>query len=116
MAVLLKMMPLLYLPILLLRRRWGAVVGTVVVLVATSAVYFLIFPSDWRLFAATNGNPRPSWHAGNQGLIALLYALSGERTSLYLQYRLATLTVVGLALAWLTWLALGTFTTETRRH
>ncbi len=111
-AVLLKMMPLLYLPIALLRRRWGAVVGTGVVLVGTSVLYFQRFPADWALFTATNGDPRPSWHAGNQGLMALLYALSGERTALYLQYRLAALALVGLALAWLFGKA---FTAETQR-
>jgi len=105
-AVLLKMMPLLYLPIALLRGRWKSALATVAVLGVTSWVYFQRFPGDWKVFTDTNADPRPTWHGGNQGLMALLYALSGEQVGLYLQYRSAALAVVGLLFAGVTWACL----------
>jgi hypothetical protein len=104
-AVWLKMMPLLYLPIALLRGRWKSAAATVAVLGVTSWVYFQRFPGDWKVFTDTNADPRPTWHAGNQGLMALLYALSGEHVGVYLQYRLVALAVVGMLLLWLTYRA-----------
>ncbi|MGV3719791.1 MAG: cysteine peptidase family C39 domain-containing protein [Actinomycetota bacterium] len=100
-AVLLKMMPLLFLPIALIRGRWKSAVATMAVLVVSSWVYFQRFPADWRIFTDTNADPVPTWHAGNQGLMALLYALSGERVAVYLVYRNIAMVLVGALLAWL---------------
>ena len=104
-AVLLKMMPLLYLPIALLRGRWKSALATVAVLGVTSWAYFQRFPGDWKVFTDTNADPRPTWHGGNQGLMALLYALSGERVELYLRYRMAAVALVGALLLWFTYRA-----------
>ena len=99
-AIWLKMMPLLYLPVALLRGRWkGALVAALGL--AASGLYFVRFPGDWATFAATNLDAHPTWHAGNQGLMALLYALTGERLRPYLWARAAALATVGAALSWL---------------
>ena len=45
-AVWLKMMPVLFLPLLLLRGRWKGAVLTLVVLFATSVLYLTRFPAD----------------------------------------------------------------------
>ena len=104
-AVLLKMMPLLYLPIALLRGQRQSALATVALLGVTSWAYFQRFPGDWKVFTDTNADPRPTWHGGNQGLMALLYALSGERIELYLRYRLAAVALVGALLLWFTYRA-----------
>lgn len=100
-AVWLKLMPLLYMPLALLRGRWKGVLATGAVLVGSSWLYFARFPADWAVFTATNGHPQPTWHAGNQGLMALLFALAGERTAPFLAARTAVLAVVGAVLLWL---------------
>jgi hypothetical protein len=73
------------------------------VLLLTSAAYFARFPHDWAVFWSTNADPRPTWHAGNQGLMALLYAAAGEQTRYYLLARQMAVALVGSALLWLTW-------------
>ena len=120
-AVLLKMMPLLFLPVALLRGRWKAALATLVVLGASSYAYFARFPGDWKVFTDTNANPLPSWHAGNQGLMALLFVLSGERTATYLLYRNLAIGLVALLLttlvvqAWRSHRAADTSATENRK-
>lgn len=101
-AVCLKMMPLLYLPVALLRGRWKAPMAALALLAASSGLYFARFPHDWAVFVAANADAKPTWHAGNQGLMALLYAAAGERLTPYLQLRAGALVLVGLALLWLT--------------
>jgi hypothetical protein len=103
--VLLKMMPLLFLPIALFRGRWKTAVATLAVLAGTSWLYFQRLPADWRIFTDTNADPRPTWHAGNQGLMALLYAPSGEQARIYMLYRNLTIGLVGALLIWLTYCA-----------
>jgi len=100
-AVLLKMMPLLFLPIALIRGRLKAAVATLGVLAATSWLYFQRFPGDWQVFTDVNAEPQPTWHAGNQGLMALLYALTGEKVAPYLVSRNVAIALVGSLLAWL---------------
>lgn len=104
-AVWLKMMPLLFLPLALLRGRWRAAALAPLLLVAGSWLYFAHFPDDWAVFQDTNLSPLPTFHAGNQGLMALLYAAVGERADAYRVARWAVLALVGAALAWLTWRA-----------
>lgn len=104
-AVWLKMMPLLFLPLALLRGRWRAAALAPLLLVAGSWLYFAHFPDDWAVFQDTNLSPLPTFHAGNQGLMALLYAAVGERADAYRAARWAVLALVGAALAWLTWRA-----------
>ena len=101
-AVCLKMMPLLYMPIALLRGRWKGLVAALALLAASSGLYFARFPHDWAVFVSANADAKPTWHAGNQGLMALLYAAAGERLTPYLQLRTGALVLVGLALLWLT--------------
>ena len=100
-AVWLKMMPLLYLPLALWRGRWKSALATLGVLAATSAVYFARHPGDWAVFTDINGEPTPTWHAGNQGLMAFLYAAVGERAKPFADARLFALVVVGSGLLWL---------------
>ncbi len=102
-AVWLKMMPLLYLPVVLLRGRWKSALAVLLVLGASSALYFAAFPHDWATFAATNGDAKPAGHAGNLGLMALLYHASGERMGPFRLARIAVLIATGLSLAWLTY-------------
>lgn len=99
------MMPLLFLPIALFRGRWKTAVATLAVLAGTSWLYFQRFPADWRIFTDTNADPRPTLHVGNQGLMALLYALSGEQARIYMLYRNLTIGLVGALLIWLTYCA-----------
>jgi len=104
-AVWLKMMPLLYLPILLLRGRWKAALAVGLVLVVSSAFYFTEYPQDWSVFAATNAVDAPAGHAGNLGLMALMYHAVGERQAAYSLARATVLVLVGASLAWLTYRA-----------
>ena len=102
-AVWLKMMPLLYLPVALLRGRWKSALAVLLVLLASSALYFAQFPQDWTVFAATNAEEAPAGHAGNLGLMALLYHAAGERHGAYSVARAVALALVGASLAWLTY-------------
>ncbi len=104
-AIVLKMFPLLFAPLALLRRRWHGLAIGVVVLAVSSWAYFARFPADVAMFADTNGAPAPSWHAGNQGLMALLYALSGEHLAQYLLLRRCTLAFILAAIGLLIWRA-----------
>ncbi len=104
-AVWLKMMPLLYLPVMLLRGRWRSALAVLLVLLASSALYFAQFPQDWTVFAATNAEEAPAGHAGNLGLMALLYHAVGERHGAYSVARAVALALVGASLAWLTYRA-----------
>jgi hypothetical protein len=104
-AVWLKMMPLLFLPVVLLRGRGKGAVAVGMVLAASSAAYFLRFPQDWAVFAATNAQEAPAGHAGNLGLMALLYHAAGERPEAFTLARAVALALVGASLAWLTWRA-----------
>ncbi|MDQ2688060.1 MAG: DUF2029 domain-containing protein, partial [Armatimonadota bacterium] len=100
-AVWLKMMPLLFLPLVLLRGRWKAALAVPLLLVLGSGLYFARFPADWTVFADTNLSALPTFHAGNQGLMALLYAAVGEQAHAYRVARWGVLALVALALAWL---------------
>ena len=100
-AVWLKMMPLLFLPLALWRGRWKSVVVALSVLLGTSWLYFARHPGDWAVFLDINGEPTPTWHAGNQGLMAFLYAAVGERAPAFANARLLAFCVVGSGLAWL---------------
>lgn len=100
-AVWLKMMPLLFLPLMLWRGRWKSALAIVAVLIVTSWVYFAHRPDDWAVFVDTNGEPTPTWHAGNQGLMALVYGLTGERAKDFADARLLVLAVLALGLGWL---------------
>ncbi len=102
-AVCLKMMPLLYLPIVLLRGRWRAALVVVLILAVSSTLYFARFPQDWAVFAATNASDAPAGHAGNLGLMAFLYHATSERQQPFLIARVITLLLTGTALAWLTY-------------
>lgn len=113
-AVLLKMMPLLYLPVALLRGRWRSALLAVTALTA-SGLYFVFFPQDWATFVTTNADPYPTWHAGNQGLMALLYALSGEQKGLFLSMRVVVLVLVGIALLGIMFRAWRTLHPATRK-
>ena len=104
-AVWLKMMPLLFLPVVLLRGRRGAAWTALLVLVETSTAYFLAFPSDWATFAGTNVREAPAGHAGNLGLMALLYHAAGEQAGPFGIARAAVLALLGASLAWLTYQA-----------
>jgi len=104
-AVWLKMMPLLYLPVMLLRGRWRSALAVLLVLLASSALYFAQFPQDWTVFAATNAEEAPAGHAGNLGLMALLFHAVGERHGAYSVARTVALALVGASLAWLTYRA-----------
>lgn len=101
-SVCLKMMPLLYLPVALLRGRWKGCLVALAILIISSGLYFAHFPSDWAVFVSTNGDSTPTWHAGNQGLMAFLYAAGGERVVTYRWARIGVIVLVGAALAWLT--------------
>jgi hypothetical protein len=101
----LKMMPLLFLPVVLLRGRWKGALIAIFGLLATSAFYFHRFPADWRLFLATNVDGHPFWHAGNQGLMAFLYAATQGNMSRYLLGRAVLLCLCGLGLFWLIFVA-----------
>jgi len=100
-AVWLKMMPLLFLPVALLRGRWKAALVSVLVLVVSSAAYFARFPHDWGVFTDTNATEAPAGHAGNLGLMAFLYHAAGERAGAYGAARAVVLVLVGAGLAWL---------------
>jgi len=102
-AVWLKMMPLLFLPVVLLRGRWKCALAAGLVLAATSAAYFGRFPQDWAVFAATNAQEAPAGHAGNLGLMAFLFHAVGERPQAYATARAVALVLVGASLAWLTY-------------
>jgi predicted double-glycine peptidase len=102
MAVWLKLMPTLFLPITLLRGRWKGAVATLLVLLATSWLYFARHPADWGAFRMINTDPIPTWHAGNQGLMALAYGLMNERIAPFLAFRVAAIAVVGTSLLWMT--------------
>jgi len=104
-AVWLKMMPLLYLPLVLRRGRWKSALAVALVLAASSAVYFLHFPHDWAVFAATNAEEAPAGHAGNLGLMAFLFHALGERKEPFLTARVVVYSLVGMALVWLTYRA-----------
>ncbi len=97
-ALWLKAMPVLFLPILLLRGRWKGALLALAGLALTSWLYFQRFPQDWAVFVSTNADPRPTWHAGNQGLMALLFALNGESTPRFLPARSVAIVVVALVL------------------
>ncbi len=105
-AVLLKMMPLVFLPIALLRGRARAAALTLALLLGTSALYFLAHPSDWLLFAATNAAPSPQVHAGNMGLMALLFRLANHSLPLYHLCRSLVLLTLALAAGLLTYRAI----------
>jgi predicted double-glycine peptidase len=115
-AFFLKMMPLLFLPLALLQKRWKVQLLAIVILIATSILYFLKFPADWKLFLATNTSPRPFFHAGNQGLMALVYAVTNGNMHRYLSWRGAILVCCGGISLWLIFVALknrtGTARTE----
>ena len=102
-AVWLKMMPLLFLPVVLLRGRWKGALAVLLVLIGSSAAYFLRFPQDWGVFAATNADARPAGHAGNLGLMALLYHAASEHMRPFLMARALVLALTGASLAWLTY-------------
>jgi len=102
-AVRLKMMPLLFLPVVLLQKRWKAAFISIVVLVVTSAIYFHFAPSDWKMFVKMNSSAYPTWHAGNQGFMAFLFAVSGERTGAFLTYRLVATVLLGVLLTVITY-------------
>ena len=104
-AVCLKMMPLLYLPVTLLRGRWKSALAVGLVLMGTSAVYFAHFPRDWAVFVATNLQEAPAGHSGNLGLMAFLYHAVGEKAGPFALLRAAVLCVLGVCLAWLTYQA-----------
>ena len=104
-AALLKMMPLLFLPVALLRGRWKGALAVSLVLAGSSLIYFSHFPHDWAVFVATNGDARPAGHAGNLGLMALLYHVASERMRPFLIARGGVLSLMGASLAWLTYRA-----------
>jgi hypothetical protein len=104
-AVCLKLMPLLYLPVALLRGRWKSAAAVGLVLAGTSGVYFAHFPHDWAVFTATNVQEAPAGHSGNLGLMAFLYHAAGERAGPFALLRAAVLCVLGACLAWLTYRA-----------
>lgn len=113
-AVWLKMMPLLFLPLVLLRGRWKAALIAPLLLVVGSYAYFARFPQDWAVFQDTNLSPLPTFHAGNQGLMAFLYAAVWEQAAAYREARLVVLALVGAALLWLTCRAWVAVKPETR--
>lgn len=113
-AVWLKMMPLLYLPVVLLRGRGKVALATGLTLAGSSIAYFCFYPQDWGVFAGTNATETPAGHAGNLGLMAFLYHAVGERQGAYSLARAAVLAGVGAALAWLTWRACQTVRRQSR--
>ena len=100
-AVWLKMMPLLFLPVALLRGRWQAALAALLVLALSSAFYFTEYPQDWGVFMGTNATEAPAGHAGNLGLMAFLYHAAGERAGAYGVARAVVLVLAGAGLAWL---------------
>lgn len=74
-------------------------------LLASNAAYFLRFPQDWAVFAATNAEEAPAGHAGNLGMMAFVYHAVGERQGEYSLARAAVLALAGASLAWLTYWA-----------
>lgn len=77
-GVVLKMFPLAMGPLLLRRRRFGALVVAAVGLAAAS-VGFVVHPEWWEIFRWQNLQPAEAsvFHSGNFGLQAFLYHLLG---------------------------------------
>jgi predicted double-glycine peptidase len=98
----LKMMPILFLPVALLRGRWKALLLAAVVLLGTSALYFLRFPQDWQIFVSTNGDASPFFHGGNQGLMSLIWALVQGNSARYLIVRKILIVLCAVGVLWLT--------------
>lgn len=118
-AVWLKMMPLLYLPIAVIRRRWVGIATTIVVLIGSFIIYLAWLPRDWWVFCRTNMVLVPTWHAGNQGLMALLYELCGESAGSFRVARIVALAIVGLAfgvVCWRAWKASKRASPHTESH
>ena len=88
-AVLLKVFPLVLLPVLLRRRRWWLVAAVaVLIMVLTASPHFLAHPDDWQAFRSMNlTTPTGSVHAGNFSFPYLVYLLvwqplgGGENTA-----------------------------------
>jgi len=99
----LKLIPLLFVPVALLRGRFKAAIVAVTLLLGPSLLYFLRYPQDWPLFAAINFHPHPGPNAANQGLIALLFAVVGKNWQTYLWLRAALLGLLSCVLGGLTW-------------
>jgi hypothetical protein len=99
----LKLIPVLFIPVALLRGRWKAAIAAAFLLSGTSLAYFLRYPQDWPLFAAINFHPHPGPNAANQGLIALLYTVAGTHWQTYLRLRAALLGLLACVLGGLTW-------------
>ncbi len=101
-SVWLKLMPVLFLPLALFRGRWKSALGAAAVLFLSSWLYFSHRPAGWMLFRLLNTMPLPTWHAGNQGLMALAYSVLNEQAAPFLAFYYAAVLIVVALLAWLT--------------
>ena len=104
-GVWLKLMPLVFLPVALLRGRLWSALSAVGILLLTSWLYFAHWPSDWVTFLAINAAPLPTWHAGNQGLMALAFGLLNQRTASFLVFYRISVSAGCALLLWLSFRA-----------
>lgn len=83
-AVLIKPLPLIFLPILLVRRQWASIGVVVGAFAGSAAPYFLLHPQEWQTFWRINTQAVPmagfAIHAGTQGLHGLMVTV-GTRLS-----------------------------------
>lgn len=100
-SVLWKPASLLWVPIWARDRRHWRGVAVCMVLLAANLVYFHYFPADWKVFADTNLNPTPTWHAGNLGLSGLIFQFT-RRTPYFLPVRYVFHVLVLLPALWVT--------------
>ncbi|MFQ5453044.1 MAG: glycosyltransferase 87 family protein [Candidatus Zixiibacteriota bacterium] len=82
-SILIKPIGLLFLPFLLLYRKYKIVILTIIIIFGLALPYFLIHPHDWISFISVNfeGFPaKPGFlvHAGNQGFYALMLMVSAH--------------------------------------
>ena len=86
-SILIKPLGLVFLPILLVRRQFAAVVIVLAAVVGTALPYFLLDPAGWRSFWKVNTEAVPlvGWviHAGNQGLHGLAVTLCTRSSGIW---------------------------------
>lgn len=79
-AALLKLVPLVVLPLFLRRRRTALAGAVAAVLVLGSAlVWFLAHPQDWQTFRNANFRPPGGLDSGNFGLVGMIHTLAGPQ-------------------------------------
>jgi hypothetical protein len=78
-GILIKPPPLVFLPILLVRKQWTSIGIVLAAIIVTAAPYFVLHPDQWAIFRRINTEAVPlagfAIHAGTQGLHGLVVTL-----------------------------------------